>query len=31
MKIVLNCIPFLLFDGNRVEAMTFYQKCLGGA
>lgn len=22
--------PFLLFDGNCSEAMTFYQKCLGG-
>ncbi len=22
--------PFLLFDGNCAEAMTFYQSCLGG-
>jgi len=27
---VLRCTPFLLFDGNCTEAMTFYQKCLGG-
>jgi PhnB protein len=27
---MLNCIPFLLFDGDCAEAMTFYQKCLGG-
>ena len=27
---MLNCTPFLLFDGNCAEAMTFYQKCLGG-
>ena len=27
---MLRCIPFLLFDGNCAEAMTFYQKCLGG-
>ena len=27
---MLRCIPFLLFDGNCSEAMTFYQKCLGG-
>lgn len=26
----LYCTPFLLFDGNCAEAMTFYQKCLGG-
>jgi len=26
----LRCTPFLLFDGNCAEAMTFYQKCLGG-
>jgi PhnB protein len=25
---MLNCTPFLLFDGNCAEAMTFYQKCL---
>jgi PhnB protein len=22
--------PYLLFDGNCAQAMTFYQKCLGG-
>ena len=22
--------PYLLFDGNCAEAMTFYQRCLGG-
>ena len=27
---MLNCTSFLLFDGNCAEAMTFYQKCLGG-
>ncbi|MCF8564608.1 VOC family protein [Alicyclobacillus tolerans] len=27
---MLRCIPFLLFDGNCAEAMTFYHKCLGG-
>jgi PhnB protein len=27
---MLRCTPFLLFDGNCAEAMTFYQKCLGG-
>ncbi|MEP6674073.1 MAG: VOC family protein [Ferruginibacter sp.] len=27
---MLHCTPFLLFDGNCTEAMTFYQKCLGG-
>ena len=27
---MLCCTPFLLFDGNCAEAMTFYQKCLGG-
>ena len=27
---MLQCTPFLLFDGNCAEAMTFYQKCLGG-
>ena len=26
----MYCTPFLLFDGNCAEAMTFYQKCLGG-
>lgn len=27
---MLQCIPFLLFDGNCAEAMTFYHQCLGG-
>ncbi len=27
---MLRCTPFLLFDGNCPEAMTFYHKCLGG-
>jgi PhnB protein len=27
---VLKAIPFLLFDGNCAEAMTFYHECLGG-
>jgi len=27
---MLACTPFLLFDGNCAEAMTFYHKCLGG-
>jgi PhnB protein len=27
---MLQVTPFLLFDGNCAEAMTFYQKCLGG-
>lgn len=27
---MLRCIPFLLFDGNCADAMTFYHKCLGG-
>ncbi len=27
---MLTCTPFLLFDGNCAEAMTFYQHCLGG-
>lgn len=27
---MLRCIPFLLFDGNCAEAMTFYHRCLGG-
>jgi PhnB protein len=27
---MLNCVPFLLFDGDCAEAMAFYQKCLGG-
>jgi PhnB protein len=26
----LRATPFLLFDGNCAEAMTFYQRCLGG-
>ena len=27
---MLRAIPFLLFDGNCAEAMTFYHQCLGG-
>lgn len=27
---MLRAIPFLLFDGNCAEAMTFYHKCIGG-
>ncbi len=27
---MLYCTPFLLFDGNCAEAMSFYQNCLGG-
>lgn len=27
---MLRCTPYLLFDGNCAEAMTFYHKCLGG-
>jgi PhnB protein len=27
---MIKVTPFLLFDGNCAEAMTFYQKCLGG-
>jgi PhnB protein len=27
---MLNLTPFLLFDGNCAEAMTFYQSCLNG-
>ena len=27
---MLYCTPFLLFDGNCAEAMTFYKDCLGG-
>src|SRR5258708_36505383 len=27
---MINLTPFLLFDGNWAEAMTFYQSCLGG-
>ncbi len=26
----LRCVPFLLFDGNCAEVMTFYHQCLGG-
>lgn len=26
----MNLNPFLLFDGNCAEAMTFYRSCLGG-
>jgi PhnB protein len=26
----VDLTPFLLFDGNCAEAMTFYQSCLGG-
>jgi PhnB protein len=27
---MINLTPFLLFDGNYAEAMTFYQACLEG-
>ena len=27
---MLRCTPFLLFDGNCAEVMTFYHECLGG-
>lgn len=27
---MLRCTPFLLFDGNCAEAMSFYHDCLGG-
>lgn len=27
---MINLSPFLLFDGNCAEAMTFYQSCFGG-
>jgi PhnB protein len=27
---MLRCTPFLLFDGNCADAMTFYKECLGG-
>lgn len=30
VKKMLQCTPFLLFDGHCAEAMTFYHKCLGG-
>jgi PhnB protein len=26
----MRATPFLLFDGNCAEVMTFYQQCLGG-
>ena len=26
----MNLTPFLLFDGNCADAMTFYHSCLGG-
>ena len=28
---MLRCTPFLLFDGNCAEAMSFYHACLGGS
>ena len=27
---MISLTPFLLFDGNCAEAMSFYQSCLGG-
>lgn len=27
---MLRCTPFLLFDGNCAEAMSFYHACFGG-
>ncbi len=27
---MIGLMPFLLFDGNCAEAMTFYKSCLGG-
>ena len=27
---MLRCTPFLLFDGNCAEAMSFYHECFGG-
>jgi PhnB protein len=27
---MLHCTPFLLFDGECAEAMSFYHECLGG-
>jgi PhnB protein len=27
---MLRCKPFLLFDGNCAEALTFYHRCIGG-
>ena len=29
-KKMIHITPFLLFDGNCAEAMTFYKNCLGG-
>ncbi len=29
-KKMIHCTPFLLFNGNCAEAMTFYKNCLGG-
>jgi PhnB protein len=28
--VTIKATPFLLFDGNCAEAMTFYRDCLGG-
>jgi PhnB protein len=28
---MLRCTPFLLFDGNCAEAMSFYHECVGGS
>jgi PhnB protein len=30
MNDMLRCTPFLLFDGNCADAMTFYHDCFGG-
>jgi PhnB protein len=30
MDIMLTGTPFLLFDGNCAEVMSFYHSCLGG-
>ncbi len=27
---MMNLTPYLLFDGNCAEAMTFYKSCIGG-
>lgn len=27
---MLSCAPFLLFNGNCAEAMSFYHECIGG-
>jgi PhnB protein len=27
---MLRCTPFILFDGNCADAMTFYHECFGG-